>query len=30
MAALVPHFIEVMIDNPKADWGVPSFPVLPK
>lgn len=30
MAALVPHFIEAMIDNPKADWGVPSFPVLPE
>ena len=29
MAALVPHFIEIMIDNPKADWGVPDYPVLP-
>lgn len=29
MACLVPHFIEVMIDNPKAEWGMPSYPVLP-
>ncbi len=29
MACLVPHFIEVMLDNPRAKWGMPSYPVLP-
>lgn len=25
MAFLVPHFIDLMLDNPAADWGIPAF-----
>ena len=25
MAFLVPHFINLMLDNPTADWGIPPY-----
>lgn len=28
MALLIPHFIDVMIENPDADWGSPRYPVV--
>lgn len=28
MAALMPYFIEAMIENPDADWGAPRYPVV--
>ena len=28
MATLVPRFIDVMIENPDADWGSPRYPVV--
>ena len=28
MSSLVPHFIDVMIEHPKADWGTPWYPVV--
>lgn len=28
MALLIPHFIDVMIENPDADWGPPRYPVV--
>ena len=28
IAALLPHFIDVMIENPDADWGSPRYPVV--
>lgn len=27
MAALVPHFVDLMMDNPTEDWGDPPYPV---
>lgn len=29
MATLMPCFIEVMIDHPESDWGLPRYPVRP-
>ena len=26
MAALVPNFIKLMLDNPNEDWGRPAYP----
>ena len=28
MALLVPNFIDVMIEHPNADWGIPRYPVV--
>lgn len=28
IALLIPHFIDVMIENPDADWGSPRYPVV--
>lgn len=28
LAALVPLFIDLMMDNPQADWGTPHYPVV--
>ena len=28
MSSLVPHFIDVMLDHPDADWGAPRYPVI--
>ena len=28
IALLIPHFIDVMIENPDADWGAPRYPVV--
>lgn len=28
MAFLVPHFIELMMDDPDAGWGPPYYPVV--
>ena len=28
MAALMPRFIDVMIENPDFDWGTPRYPVV--
>jgi hypothetical protein len=29
MARLIPCFIEIMIENPETDWGLPRYPVRP-
>ena len=28
IALLIPHFVDVMIENPDADWGSPRYPVV--
>ena len=28
LSCLVPHFIDVMIEHPDADWGAPRYPVV--
>lgn len=28
LAFLVPHFVDLMMDNPAHDWGVPPYPVV--
>jgi len=30
LASLVPIFIDLMLDNPKLDWGAPYYPVVPE